>query len=118
MTTLSRRALNRALLQRQFLLDRTDLPALNVLGHLVAMQAQEPNWPYVGLWSRIRHFTHADLATLRRGRDSRILAGEVELRTRSSTIRPPPPGAAGAPAHRSPSAPRGSTPCAPPCSAT
>ncbi|GGS84749.1 winged helix DNA-binding domain-containing protein [Nonomuraea spiralis] len=64
MTTLSRRTLNRALLQRQFLLERADLPALEVIGHLVAMQAQEPNWPYVGLWTRIRHFTHADLTTL------------------------------------------------------
>lgn len=61
MTTLSRRALNRALLRRQFLLERADLTALNVIGHLVAMQAQEPNWPYAGLWTRIRHFTHADL---------------------------------------------------------
>lgn len=61
---LSRRALNRALLQRQLLLERTDLGALEVIGHLVAMQAQEPNWPYVGLWTRIRDFTHADLTTL------------------------------------------------------
>ncbi|GAA5057115.1 hypothetical protein HNP84_007179 [Thermocatellispora tengchongensis] len=64
MTALSRRALNRALLQRQFLLERTGLPALEVIGHLVAVQAQEPNWPYVGLWTRIRDFTHADLTTL------------------------------------------------------
>ncbi|MFI6316890.1 winged helix DNA-binding domain-containing protein [Nonomuraea sp. NPDC050556] len=61
---LSRRALNRALLQRQFLLERTGLGALEVIGRLVAMQAQEPNWPYVGLWTRIRAFTHADLTTL------------------------------------------------------
>ncbi|TDE19851.1 winged helix DNA-binding domain-containing protein, partial [Nonomuraea mesophila] len=64
MTTLSRRTLNRALLQRQFLLERTGLGALEVIGHLVAMQAQEPNWPYIGLWTRIRHFAHADLTTL------------------------------------------------------
>ncbi|GAA2212548.1 winged helix DNA-binding domain-containing protein [Nonomuraea monospora] len=64
MTALSRRALNRALLQRQFLLERTGLAALEVIGHLVAMQAQEPNWPYLGLWTRIRGFTHADLTTL------------------------------------------------------
>ncbi|RJL35289.1 winged helix DNA-binding domain-containing protein [Bailinhaonella thermotolerans] len=64
MTVLSRRMLNRALLQRQFLLERTGLAALEVVGHLVGMQAQEPNWPYVGLWSRIRGFTHADLTVL------------------------------------------------------
>jgi hypothetical protein len=64
MTPLSRRALNRALLQRQFLLERTDQAPLDVIRRLVALQAQEPNWPYLGLWSRIREFTHADLTTL------------------------------------------------------
>jgi hypothetical protein len=64
MTVLSRRALNRALLQRQFLLERTDRTPLPVIGHLVAMQAQDPNWPYVGLWTRIHQFTHENLTTL------------------------------------------------------
>ncbi|MEU7744583.1 winged helix DNA-binding domain-containing protein [Nonomuraea sp. NPDC049158] len=64
MTTLSNRALNRALLGRQFLLARTDHTPLEVIGRLVALQAQEPNWPYVGLWSRICGFTHAQLTTL------------------------------------------------------
>ncbi|MFI9838954.1 winged helix DNA-binding domain-containing protein [Nonomuraea sp. NPDC051941] len=64
MTTLSSRALNRALLARQFLLARTDHTPLEVIGRLVAMQAQEPNWPYAGLWSRIRGFTHSELTTL------------------------------------------------------
>ncbi|MFU8873153.1 DNA glycosylase AlkZ-like family protein [Micromonospora sp. SL4-19] len=40
MTPLSRRALNRALLQRQFLLERTDQAPLNVIRRLVALQAQ------------------------------------------------------------------------------
>ncbi|GAA4033660.1 winged helix DNA-binding domain-containing protein [Allokutzneria multivorans] len=64
MSTLSLRVLNRALLQRQFLLARTDATPLEVIGRLVAMQAQEPNWPFVGLWSRIRGFEHSDLTTL------------------------------------------------------
>jgi hypothetical protein len=64
MTVLSRRALNRALLQRQFLLERTDQAPLDVIRRLVALQAQEPNWPYLGLWSRIRGFTRTDLTTL------------------------------------------------------
>ncbi len=63
MTVLSRRVLNRALLQRQFLLERTDHAPLDVIRRLVAMQAQEPNWPYIGLWSRIRGFTYDDLTT-------------------------------------------------------
>ncbi|MEV0052400.1 winged helix DNA-binding domain-containing protein [Saccharopolyspora shandongensis] len=62
--TLSKKALNRALLSRQYLLARTDRTPLEVIGRLVALQAQEPNWPYVGLWSRIRGFTHAQLTAL------------------------------------------------------
>ncbi|WP_406063605.1 winged helix DNA-binding domain-containing protein [Streptomyces sp. NBC_01077] len=64
MTTLSLRVLNRALLDRQFLLARTDRPPFEVIGRLVALQAQEPNWPYVGLWSRIHGFTQTELVTL------------------------------------------------------
>ncbi|SDW91199.1 Winged helix DNA-binding domain-containing protein [Saccharopolyspora shandongensis] len=64
MTTLSKTVLNRALLSRQYLLARTDRTPLEVIGRLVALQAQEPNWPYVGLWSRIRGFTHAQLTAL------------------------------------------------------
>jgi hypothetical protein len=50
---LSRRTLNRTLLERQFLTCRTSRPPLKVIEHLVAVQAQEPNWPYVGQWSRV-----------------------------------------------------------------
>ncbi|MFF1400142.1 winged helix DNA-binding domain-containing protein [Streptomyces sp. NPDC058287] len=64
MTTLSLRALNRALMDRQFLLARTDRTPVEVIGRLVALQAQEPNWAYVGLWSRIHDFTQAELTTL------------------------------------------------------
>ncbi|PWR16859.1 hypothetical protein DKT69_03375 [Micromonospora sicca] len=64
MTTLSLRALNRALMDRQFLLGRTDRTPLEVIGRLVALQAQEPNWAYVGLWSRIHAFTQSELTAL------------------------------------------------------
>ncbi|KQX49948.1 MULTISPECIES: winged helix DNA-binding domain-containing protein [unclassified Streptomyces] len=64
MTALSGRALNRALLERQFLLGRTGRTPLEVIGRLVALQAQEPNWPYVGLWSRIDGFTPSGLTAL------------------------------------------------------
>ncbi|MFT7839154.1 winged helix DNA-binding domain-containing protein [Saccharothrix sp. BKS2] len=65
---LTRRALNRSTLHRQLLLERADLPAVDVVGHLVGMQAQEPFSPYYGLWSRIRSFEPAELVDLLTGR--------------------------------------------------
>lgn len=68
---LSTRTLNRTLLQRQFLTARTSRPALDVVEHLVALQGQEPNWPYVGLWTRLAGFRHDDLTALLR--DGRVV---------------------------------------------
>jgi hypothetical protein len=65
---LSTRALNRALLARQHLLRRADLPAAAAVDHLVGMQAQSPNAPYVGLWSRLDGFRPGALAELITGR--------------------------------------------------
>jgi hypothetical protein len=64
MITVSRRCLNRTLLERQFLTGRTDRSAHAVISQLVALQAQEPNWPYVGLWSRLEGFRREDLFAL------------------------------------------------------
>ena len=58
---LSRRALNRTLLGRQLLLERVDRPIVEVIEHLVALQAQEPIDPYVALWSRLAPFDPAEL---------------------------------------------------------
>ncbi|OOC55994.1 MULTISPECIES: winged helix DNA-binding domain-containing protein [Nocardiopsis] len=52
-TVLSRRALNRATLARQFLLRRVDRPVTEVVDHLVGLQAQTTHTWYVGLQSRI-----------------------------------------------------------------
>jgi hypothetical protein len=61
---IDRRALGRALLARQFLLERTALPTLEVIEHLVGMQSQAPLPPYFGLWSRMARFDPQDLSTL------------------------------------------------------
>ena len=61
---LSLRALNRATLERQFLLRRAAIAAREAVGHLVGLQAQAPLAPYVGLWTRLAGFGHQELKDL------------------------------------------------------
>ncbi len=60
--TVSQRALNRALLARQLLLERSSMPVADAVEHLVGHQAQSPPDPYVGLWSRLDRFDPSELA--------------------------------------------------------
>ena len=60
--TLSARALNRAFLARQMLLERQKMSVAGAIERLVAMQAQVPRPPFVGLWTRLRDFDRGDLS--------------------------------------------------------
>jgi len=97
MTVLTTRALNRTLLTRQLLMRRTDRPVLEVVEHLVAMQSQEPNWPYIGLWTRMSSFHQAQLDELLENRlavrgslmrSTQHLAGSADYRRLRPTIQP------------------------------
>src|SRR6266542_5306475 len=67
---LSDRALNRALLARQMLLDRAPIGPVAAIERLACLQAQWAPSPYVALWSRLARFARDDLTR-------RIDQGEV-----------------------------------------
>jgi Winged helix DNA-binding domain len=58
---LSTRELNRALLARQLLLERSPLPLPRALEQVAGLQAQYAPSAYLGLWSRLRDFERAEL---------------------------------------------------------
>lgn len=62
--TLTHRELNRTLLSRQLLLEQADIPPLEAIRHLAGLQAQVPNPPYIGLWTRLKQFERWDFSTL------------------------------------------------------
>jgi hypothetical protein len=61
---LSLRALNRATLARQLLLERSPLEPTAAVEHLVGLQAQVPTNPHVALWSRLAAFDTVELDRL------------------------------------------------------
>ncbi|WP_067453413.1 winged helix DNA-binding domain-containing protein [Actinomadura macra] len=82
--TLDRRTLNRATLERQLLLSRSGLSALQAVERLVALQAQDPNLPYLGLWARLTGFQQRDFTDLLHDRSvvrSSILRGTQHVAT-------------------------------------
>jgi hypothetical protein len=60
-STLTSHDLNRALLSRQMLLERSGLSISRALDRMGGLQAQYAPSMYIGLWSRLRDFKRADL---------------------------------------------------------
>jgi DNA glycosylase AlkZ-like len=58
----TRRDLNRTLLRRQHLLERTTMPALDMVEHLIGLQAQDNLPPYLSLAARLTDFDPAELS--------------------------------------------------------
>src|ERR1700694_4033854 len=54
--TLTARELNRALLARQFFLERSALPLVQTIERVGGLQTQYAPSGYIGLWSRMRNF--------------------------------------------------------------
>jgi hypothetical protein len=61
---LTLRELNRATLDRQMLLERQTIPALDAVERLAGLQAQVPSPPYIGLWTRLGDFRREELTRL------------------------------------------------------
>jgi len=80
----TRRELNRALLARQLLLQRADLPVAAAVERLVGLQAQAPTPPYYGLWSRLEGFDPHALGRMLTEREAvrmTLMRGTVHLVT-------------------------------------
>lgn len=76
-TVLDRRALNRALLARQWLLEpRRAAGALEAIEHLGGLQAQDVKAPYFQLWARLDGFDPAELSDLLERREAVRLAAQ------------------------------------------
>ena len=81
---LTLRELNRATLARQLLLERRRVSATGVIERLAGMQAQWPQAPYVGLWSRMPGFRRETLErAIRSGRvlKATVMRGTLHLVT-------------------------------------
>jgi len=80
------RVLNRTLLQRQHLLERTHMSPLEMTEHLVGLQAQEPLPPYLSLSSRIADF---DPLSLSRSLEERTAVRLLLMRGTIHLVTPP-----------------------------
>jgi len=82
---LTQRHLNRALLARQLLLERADLPFDRAIEQMAALQDQNPTALYVGLWSRVRGVERAAVTVALEDRtlvQGTLMRGTIHVVTR------------------------------------
>lgn len=83
-TALTLRRLNRTLLRRQLLDARAAVSTTRAVERMLAVQAQEPNWVFIALWSRLAGFDRSGLEAAVAGREvvrSPLLRGTQHLTT-------------------------------------
>ncbi len=90
---LSNRALNRATLARQMLLERAAVAPAVAVQRLAGMQAQEPRPPFIGLWSRTEEGQREAMQRAMHGRElvrGTLMRGTIHLVTAAdyATFRP------------------------------
>ena len=86
---LSDRALNRATLARQLLLERSTIAPVDTVRHLVGLQAQNPLDPYLALWSRLESFDPVAFGGLLESRDLVrivVMRGTIHLVTADDAL--------------------------------
>ncbi|MBC6451378.1 winged helix DNA-binding domain-containing protein [Actinokineospora xionganensis] len=94
---ISKRALNRATLARQLLLERSDLGVVDAVEHLAGLQAQTPHTWYVGLWTRLRDLTPSQVSDALESRDLvriALMRSTIHLVSAADCLRLRPPLAA------------------------
>ncbi|MGV8083694.1 MAG: winged helix DNA-binding domain-containing protein [Coriobacteriia bacterium] len=87
---ISRPALARATLARQLLLGRSPMSPIEMLEHLVGIQAQDANSWYLAFWTRLSHFAPDDVSQLlAEGRIVRIalMRSTIHLVTAEDSLR-------------------------------
>jgi hypothetical protein len=87
---LSVRALNRTLLARQLLAERTPMAPARALEHLVGLQAQNPPSPYLALHARLAGFDPLELSGLLERREAVrmvLVRGTIHLVTADDAAR-------------------------------
>lgn len=87
---LSNRVLNRTLLARQHLLERSRLTAHEMCDHLVGLQAQDSPPPFVGLWSRVADFDPTTVSDALEDRSLvriTLMRGTIHLVTPADALR-------------------------------